>query len=81
MADDVRANLLVAWELWDAHCTRVHADPKNHNKEPMGCPTTIRMEEACQAYAESFGLECSVFRARLSASRRSGLSREESLSD
>lgn len=45
----------------------------------MGCPTTIAMEEACQAYAESIGMACSVLRDKLSTGRRAGKSREELL--
>jgi hypothetical protein len=74
-----RTDLLIAWERWDKHCSKVHADPHNHNKEPLGCPTTERMEDACQTYAKNLGVDCTDMRASLSALRRSGLSREQSL--
>lgn len=75
----IRTDLLIAWERWDTHCTRVHADPFNHNKEPLGCPTTIAMEESCQEYAAGINIRCSALRDQLSTARRSGLSREEAL--
>lgn len=80
VAADERAQLLVAWERWDAHCSKVHADPMNHNKEPLGCPTTIAMEVACQAYAESVGMACAPMRAQMATARRAGRSREDALS-
>ena len=72
-------DLLIAWNRWDAHCTRVHAPHDSHVKEPLGCPTTVAMETACQAYANAGGVDCSVMRAEFSEKRRSGLSPEEIL--